>query len=371
VRVPALQRVLSERGAGAALIASAESIRYFTGFYTWNNRVAFALAVVPARGEPVLLVPRADESLARAVGTCPLEPYDPGAAGFRTTAELGARVLGRLGVASGTIALESGAVSFDRARMLEEALPNHLIADGTAPIADLRIEKDPAEQDALRRAGGLAGEAMRQVASGLRPGITEIGLKASMEQAVYAEGARRWPEAIVQAETNVVSGPKLDRLHDAATGRPVGAGDLVFVIGKASVNGYHGDVGRTLFVPGGAPQEDARRDLGVAEAAHRAAVRRLRPGASLREAVDAADEVLAGAGMADRRTYPMVRGLGLRIDERPRVTTDLDLRLASGMCMCVQVYLKRPGGIVGRSDSVLVTDDGPAVLSQAGNGERG
>ena len=364
MRVPALQRVLSERGETAALIVSAENIRYFTGFYTWNNRVAFALAIVAARGGAVLLVPRADEALARAVGRCSLEPYDPGAGGFRTTAELARRVLERMG-ADGALALEFGAVTFDRAQVLLAALPQHRIADGTAAIADLRLQKDSAEQETLRRAGALAGTAMRQVASGLRPGVSEIEVKAAMEQAVYTEGARRWPESIVQAETNVVSGPKLDRLHDGATGRTVGAGDVVFVIGKASVDGYQGDVGRTLFVPGGAPQAEAQRDLYVATEAHRAAVQRLRPGALLGDAVAAADEVLARAGMADRRTYPMIRGLGLRADERPRVTTDLDLRVAPGMCMCAQLYLKRPGGIVGRSDSVLITDGGPAVLSQA------
>jgi len=359
-----LQRVVSERGDAAAVIASADNIRYFTGFYTWNARVLFALAVVPARGPATLLVPRPDEALARAVSPCALEPYDAGAGGFRTTAELCRRVLERSGVTDGTLALEFGAVTFDRALVLQQALPRYRWADVTAAATDLRLEKDPEERETLRRAGALAAFGMREVTSRLRGGMSEIEATAAMNRAVCTEGARRWPEAIVQSQTNAVSGPKLDRLHDAATGRAVQGGEVLFMISKAVVNGYQADIGRTLFVPGAAPADSARRDLEVAASAHRAVVQHLAPGRLLKEAVGAADAVLTAAGLADRRTYPMVRGLGLRADERPRVTTDLELRLTPGMCMCVQLYLKQPGGIVGRSDSVLITDAGPEVLTQ-------
>jgi Xaa-Pro aminopeptidase len=365
VRIAALQRVMAERGNAAALLASADNIRYFTGHYTWNARVPFVLAVVPAHGPATLLVPRADEALARAVSPCALEPYDAGAGGFHTTADLCRRVLERSGVTAGKLGLEFGAVTYDRALLLQQVLPQYTWDDITAAATDLRLEKDPDERETLRRAGTLAAFGMREVASRLRGGMSEIEAVATMDGAVCTEGARRWPEAIVQSQTNAVSGPKLDRLHDAATGRAVQTGEVLFMISKAVVNGYQADIGRTLFVPGAAPADGARRDLDVATSAHRAAVEHLTPGRLLREAVGAADAVLVAAGLADRRTYPMVRGLGLRADERPRVTTDLDLKLTPCMCMCVQMYLKQPGGIVGRSDSVLITDGGPEVLTRA------
>jgi Xaa-Pro aminopeptidase len=166
----------------------------------------------------------------------------------------------------------------------------------------------------------------------------------------------------VQSQTNVVSGPKLNRLHDAATGRAAGPGEMVFVMGGASVNGYWANIGRTLFVPGGPPPRDARQGLDVADAAQRAGVGRLGPGIPLGEAVRAADAVLAAAGLADRKTYPVFRGLGLRIDERPRAA-DLHLILKPGMCLCAQLYLRLPEFIVGRSDSVLITEEGAVVVS--------
>ncbi|HLJ58290.1 MAG TPA: M24 family metallopeptidase [bacterium] len=366
MRVEMLQRRLSERGEAAALISSPENLRYFTGFYTWNALVPFALGLIPARGSAVLLVPRADEALARAVARCALEPYDPGTGGFRTTAELCRTVLDRGGGADGAVAIESGTVPLDRARVLEEVLAPRRLTDATATLSAIRLVKDPEEQQTLRHAAALVAAAMRQTVAHLHPGISEIEIKAAIDLAVHTDGARRWPDAIVQSQTNVVSGGKLNRLHDAATGQTVGPGEMLFVLGDASVNGYRANVARTLFVPGRAPSDDARRALDAAAAAQRAAISRLIPGALLREAVQAADDAVAACGLAGRRTYPLIRGLGLGIAERPRAAdaADLDLRLAPGMCMCVQLYVRQPAYIVGRSDSVLVTDDGPDVISE-------
>lgn len=364
-RVRVLQRVLSERGEAAALITSPENIRYFTGFYVWNALTPFALALIPARGEPLLLVPQADESLARAVSRWVLEPYDPGSGGFRTTTDLARRALARADVTGGVLGLEFGSVPLDRARLLEETLSQFRFSDIAGALTDLRLIKDREEQSAFRCAAALVASAMRQTALKVRPGISEIEVKAAMDLAVCTEGARRWPDAIVQSQANVVSGPKLNRLHDAATGRSAGPGEMVFVMGGASVNGYWANIGRTLFVYGGSPSGDARLALDVAAAAQRAAVERLQPGAPLGEAVRAADAVLGKAGLADRKTYPVFRGLGLRIDERPRAV-DLDLILRPGMCLCAQLYLRLPEYIVGRSDSVLITPDGAAVVSDPG-----
>jgi Xaa-Pro aminopeptidase len=361
-RVRTLQGVLAERGMAAALIMSSENIRYFTGFYVWNGMTPYALALVPASGDPLLLVPRADEALARTVSRSAIEPYDPGPAGFRTTVELCHRALQRAEVAGGVLGFEFGTVALDRARLLEEILPRYRFSDIAAILTDLRMIKDQDEQLAFRRAAELLATAMRHTAPTVRPGVIEVEVKAAMDLAVYRGAAGRWPDAIVQSQTNVVSGPKLNRLHDAATGRTASAGEMVFIMGGASVNGYWANLGRTLCVPGGLPPRDARRGLDVADAAQRAAVARLGPGIPLGEAARAAEAVLAQAGLADRKTYPVFRGLGLRIDERPRAV-DLDLILRPGMCLCAQLYLRLPEFIVGRSDSVLITDGGAAVLS--------
>jgi Xaa-Pro aminopeptidase len=229
-------------------------------------------------------------------------------------------------------------------------------------LAELRLVKDGAEQATLRRAAHLVGSALGRTVARVSPGMSEIEIKGAMDSAVYAESARRWPAAMVQSVTNVLSGPKANRLHDAAAGRTVGAGELLFIMGGAIVDGYWANGARTVFVPGGPPPAEGRRLLEVAVEAQRAGLERLIPGRPLGDAVRAADGLLADAGLLEHKTYPMFRGLGLRHNERP-TATELDLTLRPGMCLCSQSYLRRDDFIVGVSDSILIGEDGAVVLT--------
>ncbi len=361
-RVRALQRELNRQGVAASLITSSDNLRYFTGYYHWNSLSPFAAAVIPVDGEPLLLVLRADESLGRLVSRVPIEPYDAGSHGYRATARRCQQALDRAAIRGGVMGIEFGAMTMDRYRTLEGMFPQWTFADLTATIAELRLIKDEEEQLAFRRAAAAVAFALKQIMADLRPGISEIEIKGAMDLAVYAEASRQWPAAMVQSVTNVVSGSKVNRLHDAAAGRRVETGEMVFVMGGAIVDGYWANAARTLFVPGSPPRADARRMLDVAIEAQRAAVERLAPGVPLGEAVRAADKVLADARLADHKTYPMFRGLGLKHSERPSAL-DVDLIIRPGMCLCTQSYLHHPEFIVGQSDSVLITEIGAEVLS--------
>jgi Xaa-Pro aminopeptidase len=72
---------------------------------------------------------------------------------------------------------------------------------------------------------------------------------------------------------------------------------------------------------------------------------------------------LARAELSDKLNYRMFRGLGLTNIERP-TALELDLVLRAGMCVCVQIYLQVDGLIVGQTDSVLVTEAEPEVLTR-------
>jgi Xaa-Pro aminopeptidase len=322
----------------------------------------FAAVVVPARGDPLLLALKADEALARQASSVPVVTYDAAAQGYRATAAQVREALGRDRLPFDSLGIEFGAVTVDRFRILEEAFPGFTFTDVAGILGDLRLVKDEGEQAAFRQAALLVGAALDRVVPDLSPGISEIEIKGAMDAAVYAEAARRWPAAVVQSVTNVVSGPKANRLHDAATGRTIGAGELVFVMGGAIVDGYWANGGRTVFAPGAPARADARRMLEVAVAVQRAAVERLVPGRPLGEAVRAADKALADAEMLGNKTYPMFRGLGLRHNERP-TAVDVDLVLRPGMCVCAQSYLRGSDFIVGQTDSILIGEKGAVVLT--------
>jgi Xaa-Pro aminopeptidase len=362
VRVAALQRALAERGAAAALVTSMENVRYLTGHAVWTGRSPATFALVPAAAPAVLWVPPADEALARALSRVAVTAYRPDA-GFDAAGRAIARALAGLPAAPRALAVEHDALTLRRLEALQRALPGWTFPDAGPHLAQLRLVKDAEEQGALRRAGALAAVAAAAVVAALPRGLSEGELRGAADLAVYAESRRRHPQVAVRTLTNVLSGEKLARLHAAAAGEVPAPGDPAVLVAHVSCDGYWADVARTFFVPDGTADGRAVRAVEVAAHAQQAAIAALGPGRTLREALGAAESVLAAEGLGGRHVYAMFRGLGLHYDEAPG-PADLDVPLVEGMCVCAQVYLQLPAMIVGRADSVLVTARGPERLTE-------
>jgi Xaa-Pro aminopeptidase len=260
--------------------------------------------------------------------------------------------------------VEFGALTVDRFRALERGMTGWTFEDVTSIMNGLRAVKDETEQQAFRRAAELMGFALRATTAGLAAGMSELEIKGRFDSELYAEAARRWPDAMAAAGTNVLSGERLNRLHDAAHGRRVGAGEPVWILSHAHWNGYWANISRNVFVPGATPDPNVARAHQAVIEAQRAAIERLVPGRPLGEASKAADDALARHGLLDKKMYGVFRGLGLRYDELPR-PTDLDTILAAGMCICVQLHVRLPNLIVGQGDSILITARGPEIVSQS------
>lgn len=359
-RVARFQKELSAKGMAAAVLTSMENIHYLTGHYVWTAHSPTTFAIVPANASPLLYVPEGDESLARTLSRIPIEPYDPGPGGWKTAAGLAKGMLDKLSV--GTLGIEFAATTVGQHEVLKETLPRWAFADVGPVLARHRLIKDGDEQQKLRGAGSLVHEGLAEVARSLKPGVTELELKGRADLAAYSEARQRFPHAMVISITNVLSGEKLTRLHDAAGSEEVNAGKPVFSLAHTSLNGYWANIGRTFFVPGEAPDREIQRACEVVARAQRTAVSLLSPGHTLGDAFRASEEVLAADGLAKRRVYGMFRGLGLRYDELPR-PSDLEMRVEPGMCICVQLHVRLPGAIVGQGDSVLVTEAAPEILS--------
>jgi Xaa-Pro aminopeptidase len=358
----AFQAELGRRALGAALITSPHNVRFLTGYYTRSFN-PFTVAVIPAAGAPVLITLRQDESLAVATSRVIVAPHELRPEGFQVTAAACRSALQEAGISRGVVGLEFNSVTVDRLRILEDALAPCTFTDVSALAGELRMIKDAEEQDALRHAGTLAALAMERAAAMLQPGVCEADVESMLYREADMEGARRWPDAVVQISANALTGPKVGRLHDHATGRQMAAGEPVFILASVSWNDYcGGDIARTFFLPGPSFSSEAEAACEVAREAQREAIAALRVDVPLGDAARAGRNVVARSGLSEKLTYRMFRGLGLTNIERP-TALELDLVLRPGMCVCVQVYLQVDGLIVGQTDSVLVTETGPELLT--------
>ena len=159
--------------------------------------------------------------------------------------------------------------------------PRALIDPGEL-LDELRLIKDPEELTRIRRAAAVTVQGFRETMEATRTGMGEWEVESLLESAFRRRGARgpAFP-------TIVGSGPNGCILHYVSNERTIGENELVLLDGGAEVDLYAGDVTRT-FPSNGRFSADQRVVYDLVRAAHKAAVRAVRPGSTVAEVHEAA-----------------------------------------------------------------------------------
>lgn len=131
------------------------------------------------------------------------------------------------------------------AELIRKVAPGTEVAAAAPAVAALRKIKSPAEQILLQKAIDITGEAQRDVARTIRPGVFEYAAQASLEAAFTRNGAERPGFFSI-----VGSGPNSTVLHYNDNRRRMKDGDLVVVDIGAEFHYYTADITRTYPVSG-------------------------------------------------------------------------------------------------------------------------
>jgi Xaa-Pro aminopeptidase len=338
-RVERLRAEMERLEIASFLVSNPVNVRYLTGFESSN---AFVLV---KHEEVVLMTDGRYAEAARAVEAVEIQIVErdflPGVA----------TELGRL--ADAPVAFESDHVTVARhADLLSTGV--ELVPIAAVPVM-LRAVKEPAELDAIRRAGEGRRRGPRAPRQGER-GREDGGRRCLVDRArIHEEGADD-----ISFEPIVGSGPNAALPHHHAGDRELGAGETVVVDLGAKVDGYCSDCTRT-FATGELP-EALREAYSVCASAQGAALAEVRAGADSRgldaiarmEIEAAGHDVLHGLG----------HGVGLEVHELPVLRQTAAGPLVAGNVVTVEpgVYLAGRGG-VRIEDLVVVTEDGAEVLS--------
>jgi len=161
-------------------------------------------------------------------------------------------------------------------------VPPEAIIDPRAIVHEMRLHKEPAELDVMRRAAAISHGAHCVAARLARPGAFEYELEAALECAFRRSGARG------PAYTTIVGGgANATVLHYVRNDQKLRAGELVLIDAGCELSGYASDVTRTYPI-GGRFGTAARAVYDVVLAAQQAALARCRPGTTLPEIHDTA-----------------------------------------------------------------------------------
>jgi Xaa-Pro aminopeptidase len=353
-RHDAVAGVLSEHGAGLALVYGAEragtAVPWLTG---WPVTREAALLLRPGERDVLFvsfdnhvpnarrLAPDADvrpghgSALAEALGWLAAQPGRPR----------------RLGVI-GPVPARSGAA------LAGAATDGVVFLD--AAYTRLRLVKSAEEIAWLREGARLSDRAVAALAAAARPGMTESECCASVESGYVAAGGLT---QIHYLGATPMADPSLCVPAQWPSSRPLAAGDALSCEVSASYHGYPGQLLRT-FTIAAEPAPRYREMHQVAEAAFDAVAARLRPGASARDLAAAAAGVILGAGYtiyddllhgyAGGYLPPVVTRAGLEAQDVPEFT------FGAGMTVVIQPNVITPDERAGvqTGELVLVTETG-------------
>ncbi|QLG27516.1 aminopeptidase P family protein [Halorarum halophilum] len=359
------QARLRERGDDCLILFPSTNLLYVSGFDEHPGE-RHLLLFVPADGDATFLVPELYGEQVRRESWVPdvrtwADDEDPRAA-VRD-------VLADLDVDGGRILVDDtmhARFSLD----LRAALPDAEFGLASEVLADLRVRKDGAELDAMRRAGAVADAVIGDLRErdGDVVGSTEAELAEYIADRLTAHGGTG-----VSFETIVGSGPNGAMPHHSHGDRVVEAGDPVVLDFGTRVDGYPSDQTRTLVFGADEadPGERFREVHDVVREAQRAGVEAVEPGVTAGDVDAAAREVIEDAGYGEQFIHRTGHGVGLDVHEEPYIVAGSDRELEEGMVFSVEpgVYLPDEFG-VRIEDLIVVTDDGCERLNDTDRGWR-
>jgi Xaa-Pro aminopeptidase len=345
-RLARVQKAASGYGLDAVLLTPGPDLRYATG-YDANQLERLTCLVVPAAGEPFLVVPRLElpAALASPAGALGIEmvPWEETGDPFALVASRLPRGLARVGVADRMWAV--------MALRFRDALPGAEQVPAGRVMRGLRMRKSAAEVAALREAGAAIDRVHRIVPDLLRAGRTEREIGRDIAAAILAEGHATVDFVIVGSGANGASP------HHEVSDRVVRAGDPVVVdIGGTMPSGYCSDETRTYCV--GAPPPDFLAYYEVLREAQRAACEAVRPGVTPQAVDAAARDLISQAGYGQFFVHRTGHGIGLEAHEDPYIVMGNTEPLEAGMAFSIEPGIY-PGPHGARIEDIVVcTEDG-------------
>jgi Xaa-Pro aminopeptidase len=223
-------------------------------------------------------------------------------------------------------------------------------------IPEMRRVKDAQEIEQLKKAINVTGKGILAAMKSVEPGMLEFQLQSVVEHAYEMEGAQ-----FLGFSTILAWGPNATVLHYGQNNQPIQETGLVLIDTGAAWQHYSADVTRTIPVNGTfSPREKELYEL-VLKASD-TAIKEVKVGADNYNDVHmAAKRVLDEAGYGEYFIHGTGHFLGLDVHD----AGNYELPLKAGVVVTVEpgIYIPEEGIGIRIEDDVLVTKDGPVVLS--------
>jgi len=328
-----------DAGLAGVLVAPGPDLAYFTGYAPTAILERLTMLVIPAQGDPTVVVPLLERGDLVAVTGDSLEvvAWKDGDDEYATVARFLRN--GRWAVSDATWALH--------VLGLQRALPEASFAAFTEVLPMVRAVKDAEELSRLAAAGAAADAAFTDVL-GLRfAGQRERDVADDLAQLLRAHGHEHVDFTLVCAGENGA-----DPHHDAGD-RVIVDGDMVVLDFGGLMHGYGSDTSRTVHV--GAELTDEEQEVhDVVRAAQQAGFEAVRQGAACQDVDRAARAVIEEAGYGEFFIHRTGHGIGTTTHEPPYMVEGEEQLVEAGMCFSIEPGIYLPGRFGVRIEDIVV-----------------
>jgi len=356
-RIAKLQKLMVEQKIGALILESGSSLDYFTGIQ-WHRSERTTAAVIPARGDIVVVTPAFEEPSIRetlAVGD-DVRPWNEHESPF-------ALLVGALrdrGVTSGAIAFESTTRLFIVDGVRDASAGAYHVVSGDALVKAVRLIKTPAELALMQTANDVTLAALRYVHGNVRAGMRPSEIADMMNAATVALGGA--PEFALVLINEASAYP-----HGSHQPQTLHEGSVILMDVGCAVHGYQSDISRTWVM--GQPTAKQRKVWDTVKRGQEIALATAKLGTPVGAIDDAVRAYYEKEGWGPGYKLPGLphrtgHGIGLDGHESPYLVHGDATPLAAGMCFSDEPGIYIPGEFgIRLEDCWHMTDTGPKLFT--------
>jgi len=275
-------------------------------------------------------------------------------------------VLRHYGLTDAKLGLDESNMVFYKA--LTAHHPKLQVEDGDTPMQQARMIKLDEEIVLLEEATAIADAVCATATATVADGVRECEVAGEAMRTLFRLGG----EYAHVMTPFVASGEHMAPPHRICSDKLIRHGDVVFIDIGAAWGGYFGDMARTVIC-GEASGEQKKIYTAVYDALN-AGIAEMRPGRTNRDAADAFIKAADKYGLGGRFLSLFIgHGVGIGANEPPYIGETLPgaptYEFRPGMVFAVEplIWVEniRGGGGVRLEEMVLVTENGPHVMSRA------
>lgn len=212
--------------------------------------------------------------------------------------------------------------------------------------------KNEHEIQSISKAAALGDRCFSHILGFIEPGMSEKQIASEIDRYLLENGAEK-----LAFDTISVSGQRSCLPHGEPTDKIVQKGEFLTLDFGAVVDGYCGDMTRTIAIGSVTPLMKMIYDI-VLES-QLAAINFIKAGVSCYDADKVARDIIVKAGYGDNFTHGLGHGIGTQVHESPRLNTKSDEILETNMAITIEPGIYLPGLFGVRiEDLAIVTDFG-------------